>query len=145
MEKEIFEKVSYIAEQTSKLCEISIGHTLPISSLTIFSHDEDEFENLKASLTKLGSPYNENNGPRVTLHKPIKVGNNEITHLRIRKPDSERPQVGCNDFDVEDYFSFKEKYLTPDSKNLRLIVRSDYEMIEFFDDNFDVLAYIVSK
>ena len=145
MEKEIVERVVYIANQTSRLCEISIGNTLPISSLTIFSHSEDEFASLKKSLSVLGSPYNENNGPRVTLYKPIKAGSNLITHLRIRKPDLERPQVGCNDFDVEDYEVFKRKYLVSHSKNLRLIVRNDYEMIEFFNDNFDVLAYVVSK
>lgn len=93
----------------------------------------------------MGTAYDENNGPRVMLHAPIIVGENIITHLRIRKPDPERPQVGCNDFAIEDYEAFKTKYLSRFPENLILIERSDYEMIEFRHPDFDVLAYIVSR
>jgi hypothetical protein len=145
MKGEIIKRVIYIAEQTSKLSEKIIGQTFPISSLTIFSHSETEFESLKESLGSLGSPYNENNGPRVTLYEPIKAGHNLITHLRIRKPDPERPQVGCNDFQIDDYESFKNKYQLKYPHNLKIIVRPEYEMIEFADPDFEVLAYVISK
>lgn len=145
MKEELIEKAKYIAEQTTKLCEKVIGRPLPISSLTIFSHTNEEFENFKTSLSSMGVPYNENNGPRITLNEAILVGSNKIIHLRIRKPDAERPQVGCNDFDVENYGDFKNKYLAGHQDNLRLIVRPEYEMIEFFDPEFDVLAYVVTE
>lgn len=99
---------------------------------------------LKETLAMLGSPYNENNGPRVQLYEPIQAGDNMITHLRIRKPDPERPQVGCNDFETE-YESFKAQYLEAHPEHLKLIKRPEYEMIEFRDPAFDVLAYVVSK
>ncbi len=137
--------VRYTAANSSELCRKVIGESLPLHSLTIFSHNEDEFESLKELLSTMGTPYNENNGPRVTLHEPIVVGSNTITHLRIRKPDVERPQVGCNDFDVEDYGAFKAEYLTKHPDNLILIKRPDYEMIEFRHPNYDVLAYIVQN
>lgn len=142
---ELLGVVHYVAENSARLSKEIIGTSFPIHSLTVFSHSGGEFEYLKVLLGTLGLPYNENNGPRVTLYEPIVVGSNTITHLRIRKPDLERPQVGCNDFDVEDYEAFKAEYLAKHPDNLILIKRPDYEMIEFRHPDFDVLAYIVSK
>lgn len=144
-EEKLIEAVTYVATETSQLCEHIIGHPLPITSLTIFSHYPNEFEKLTEILLSLGNLWNENNGPRVTLHTPIVVSGHTITHLRIRKPDTKRPQVGCNDFDVANYETFKSTYLNTHPENLRCIVRPEYEMIEFFDPNFDILAYIVSE
>lgn len=143
-EEKLIEAVTYVATETSRLCEQVIGHPLPITSLTIFSHSPDEFEKLTQILLSLGNLLNESNGPRVVLYTPITVNGHTITHLRIRKPDIERPQVGCNDFDIADYAVFKATYLASHPENLRCIVRPEYEMIEFFGKNFAVLAYIIS-
>lgn len=144
-EKQLREAVVYVADKTSELARKIIGKPLPISSLTIFAHYHDEFKNLSKIVQTLGNFVNENNGPRVVLHEPIKVGENMITHLRVRKPDPYRMQVGCNDFDVSDYDTFKNEHLPKHPDNLRLIKRVDYEMIEFFSPDYDILAYIVSK
>jgi hypothetical protein len=141
--EELVETVRYIATQTSKLAEKIIGKSLPIKSLTVFSHSQSEYELLTQILKDMGKSFNYNNGPRVELYNPIITSSNQITHLRIRKPDSERPQVGCNDFDT-DYEIFKSDYLAKHPNNLRLIKRPEYEMIEFYDQSFDVLAYVVS-
>jgi len=142
--EKLIEAARYIVSQTSALAQKAVGISFPITSLTIFSHSQDEFENLIKIQNELGDFYNENNGPRVALREPIIAAENRITYLRIRKPDPERPQVGCNDFDT-DYESFKNQYLAAHPNNLRLIKRPDYEMIEFFDPDFDVLAYVVSR
>lgn len=139
----LLQAVAYVAMKTTKLCEKVIGKKLPIKSLTIFSHSEDEYENLMKILFTLGTFHNENNGPRVKLNQSIVVEDNKIEYLRIRKPDIERPQVGCNDFETE-YQAFKDEYLDKHPEHLRLIKRPEYEMIEFFDPDFDVLAYVVS-
>lgn len=144
-EEQLRETVIYVADQTSELVKKIIGKTLPIKSLTIFSHYYDEFEKLSEMVKTIGDFLNENNGPRMILHRSISVGANTINHLRIRKPDPYRMQVGCNDFEVSDYNAFKQEYLSKHKNNLRLIERPDYEMIEFFDPDFDVLAYVVSK
>jgi len=144
-EKQLRETVSYVASKTSELAEKVVGQKLSITSLTIFAHYPDEFERLAKIIQNLGTLFNDINGPRITLREPIRVENNTITHLRIRKPDPYRMQVGCNDFVIEDYFAFKEKYLSKNPNNLRVIERGDYEMIEFFDPDYDVLAYVVSK
>ncbi|HOR02342.1 MAG TPA: hypothetical protein PKZ92_03750 [Candidatus Woesebacteria bacterium] len=144
-EQQLRKTVIYIANETSKLSKKIIGKILPIKSLTVFSHYPDEFEKLSEITKTIGNFLNENNGPRIILHKPIKVGNNTIIHLRIRKPDPYRMQVGCNDFEIIDYNTFKNENLSKHTNNLRLIKRSNYEMIEFFDPDFDILAYVVSK
>lgn len=141
---ELIEAVKYVAQETTRLCEKIIGKSFPIKSLTIFTHEEMEYKLLFAILGTLGNPYNYNNGPRVELFEPIIIDNNKITHLRLRKPDIERPQVGCNDFET-DYELFKKEYLIKHPENLNLIIRPEYEMIELHDDKFDVLAYIVSN
>ena len=140
----LIEAVRYVAMETSRLAEKIVGKVFPIKSLTIFAHSESEYESLIRIQEGMGKPYNYNNGPRVELHEPIVAGSNKITHLRIRKPDLERPQVGCNDFETG-YKFFKNKYLSDHPDNLRLIKRPEYEMIEFYDPNFDVLAYVVSN
>lgn len=143
-QSELIEKVKYIASGTSKMSRKVIGKTFPITSLTVFSHSQQEYEFLINILEEIGETYNFNNGPRVKLYESIKVGENFITHLRIRKPDVERPQVGCNDFDT-DYQLFKNQYLLRFPDNLCLIKRQDYEMIELRDNDYDVLAYVVSS
>jgi hypothetical protein len=140
----LIKAVQYVAAETSRLARKIVGKTFPITSLTIFAHSQPEYELLIRILADLGKPYNYNNGPRVELYEPIMVDDNHIIHLRIRKPDAERPQVGCNDFET-DYETFKRKYLSRYPDNLRLIKRPEYEMIELYDPEFKVLAYIVSE
>ncbi len=140
----IISLANQIAVESSDMIRKIIGKDFPIKSLTIFSHAQAEFEELSLALSTMGVSYNYNNGPRVELSDPIKIDNNVITHVRIRKPDLERPQIGCNDFDT-DYEMFKKKYLFQFPENLSLIVRPEYEMIELHDKRYDILAYIVSN
>ena len=143
--EQLIKAVKYVAKQSTKLCKKAIGMRLPITSLTIFSHYPEEYERLIGIFVGMGSPHGENNGPRVALSEPVSASRHTIRFLRIRKPDQYRMQVGCNDFDVDNYAEFKDAYLTQHPQNLRLITRQDYEMIEFFDPDFDVLAYVVSR
>lgn len=141
---ELIESVKFVVAESSAMSKAILNETFPITSVTIFSHSDSEFEILKGLLQQLGKPFSFNNGPRVVLHKPITFGAHKITHVRIRRPDVERPQMGCNDFDTE-YVSFKDKYLTLHPENLSLITRPEYEMIEFHHPEFNVLAYVVSN
>lgn len=144
-EKQLYTAVDYIATKTTDLCKKITGKEYPIGYLTIFSHYFNEFTDLEKMLKNLGTIIGDNNGPFVKLHKPIRLPHNQLHKLRVRKPDPYRLHVGCNDFDVPDYTAFKTKYIQRDATNLRLIKRPDYEMIEFFDPEYDVLAYIVSS
>jgi len=141
--KELIDAVRYVAVETSKLAKKIVGRSFPIKYLTIFAHSQSEYELLIQILEDMGKPYNYNNGPRVELHESIDVDNDHITHLRIRKPDLKRPQVGCSDFET-DYEVFKSDYLSKHTDNLSLIKRAEYDMIELHDKEFNVLAYVVS-
>ena len=141
----LLEAVMYTANKSTELSKKITNNQYPIASLTIFSHYPNEFEELKKFILELGNLHTENNGPFVKLSEPIQLSNVKLDLLRIRKPDPYRMQVGCNDFSVPDYPEFKERYLKSTSSNLRLIERPEYEMIELFDPDFDVLAYVLSK
>ncbi len=143
--EELLEAVNYAALKTTELCKKITGEEYPIATLTIFSHYPDEFERLKEAALSMGSLESENNGPYVRLNEPIQLPNNQLNLLRIRKPDPYRMQVGCCDFEVKNYQEFKDKYLDHHSNNLRVIERPEYEMIEFFDPDFDVMAYMLSN
>ncbi|MDO8622590.1 MAG: hypothetical protein Q7R80_05150 [bacterium] len=131
--------------KVSALAEKVIGVRPPISSLTIFAHYPDEFEYMKGAILALGTLRDANNGPRVLLSTPMQVADNLIQCVRIRHPDPYRSQVGCGDLVVRDYQEFKKQYLRERSHHLRLIERERYEMIEFFDPDYDVFAYVVSN
>ena len=143
-QEELVETVKYIAAETSKMSQKIVGKTFPIKSLTVFTHSQSEFKLLSEILVSIGKSYNYNNGPRVELYEPIEIEGNRITYLRVRKPDPERPQVGCNDFET-DYEAFKSEYLLKYPDSLSLIKRPEYEMIELRDKEFNVLAYVVSN
>lgn len=136
--------IRYTIEQVALLAAKAVGNSLSISYLTIFSHYSDEYDRLLGIIKSWGEVSEANNGVKVKLRKSITAQNQNINELRIRKPDPYRMQVGCCDFVVVDYFTFKDSNL-PNNPNLRLIKRPRYEMIEFFDPEFDVLAYIVSS
>ncbi len=141
--EKLLEAVRYVAAETTKLALKTVGRTFPIRSLTIFSHGETEYSFLTGLLADMGDSDSFNNGPRIELSEPIEAGGHRITHLRIRRPDPERPQAGCSDFET-DYGIFKREYLLRHPDNLILIKRPEYEMIEFRDKDFDVFAYVVS-
>lgn len=143
-EPELLDAITYIAQEATKLAYEITGDTYKISSLTVFSHYPNEFEELKQLLLKLGEIKTENNGPYITLHKPLHLPHNELHFLRVRKPDPYRMQVGCCDFDIRDYKKFKDE-LVDKRDGLRAIERPEYEMIEFYNPDYDVLAYVVSK
>lgn len=138
--KQLFEAIKYVASEVSKLANEITNETYPISYLTVFTHYPEEYQKLTEMFSDLGEVSDANNGLKVTLNEPVE----EIKQLRIRKPDPYRMQVGCADLSIGNYDAFKKKHLE-NSQNLRLMERPEYEMIEFFHPDFDVLAYIMSK
>ena len=144
-EEQLIESIRYIDSQARELSNKIIKKEYPLSSLTIFSHYTDEFEQLKEILFEMGEQQAENNGPYVKLANPLVLRGGALKFVRVRKPDPYRMQVGCCDFNIPNYDEFKSNYLKSNTNKLRLIKRVDYEMIEFFDPDFDILAYVVNK
>jgi len=142
-EAELKEAISYLIEQEVRLATKTVGDFLPITYLTIFAHYDDEYDRLVKIMQSWGEVSKANNGVKAKLCSAIQEQGQDVKELRIRKPDPYRMQVGCCDFGVNDYYAFKEDHLAK-NPHLRLIKRPDYEMLEFFDPDFDVLAYVVS-
>ncbi len=140
----LFEAIEYVAREASALCKKLTGVEYPITNLTVFSHYLDEFVLLSSLLQENGTIIREKNGPVVRLHQPFIFKDSKIPVVRIRILDPYRAQVGCCDFDVPDFQVFKDTFLARNPNNLRSIPRTDYEMIEFFDPDIDVLAYVLS-
>ncbi len=141
-EKSLWEAIDYIAKESLRLSKKIINITFPISYITVFSHYEEEYLGLLKIWNNLWISSETNNWVKISLFKEIDLYNSIIKNIRIRKPDPYRTQVWCNDFKIADYYNFKNNYLG--NKNLRLIIRDNYEMIEFFHPDFDVLSYVVS-
>lgn len=147
METENISKVvSSVASKSSRLIEKTLGKRLPIAYLTIFAHGASEYDDLTKQAGELGGRSEANNGLNFLFRKPIETEAGTVSLIRVRQPDPYRSQIGCADFTIENYEEFKRIELPKHPKNMRVIERPDFEMIEFFDlEKNDVLAYIVSK
>jgi hypothetical protein len=105
--EDLLKLASLIAEKTTHLVEETIGRSLPIGYLTIFSHTPTEYERFVAYAHELGESSDANNGLKFNLHEPLKTQSGAVSQLRIRKPDVYRSQLGCADFTVEECETFK--------------------------------------
>lgn len=138
---------SYVATRARHMARVICGQSwnrdCELSGLTIFSHYQAEFTTLCKLAEGIGPVIAQHNGPYVDT-----AGNLDIAggapRLRIRQPDPYRTQVGCCDLVVDSYAKFKAAYVKPSNPHLRVIQRPEYEMVEFFHPDYDVLAYVVS-
>ncbi|MBI4116124.1 hypothetical protein HY449_00085 [Candidatus Pacearchaeota archaeon] len=116
---------------------------LELNYITIFSHDQNEFEELTKTAEKIGEKISKHNGPIFKLKKNLKFDNGTLKIFRIRKPDTERPQKGCGDFKVSNYKKFKDKYLQ--KNNFLLFKGNGYEFLGIHDLKEDYLVYFPDK
>ncbi|MBN2015403.1 hypothetical protein JW766_01080 [Candidatus Dojkabacteria bacterium] len=141
---EVIGKIEQIARGISEVKDQYISEKgLKIDYITIFSHSNSEFRTLIKFSKKLGKRIDEHNGPVIKLTKPMKLGKDILKVFRIRKPDKQRPQIGCGDFKVKEYDSFKKKYLG--RKNFELFTGEGFEFIGIHDPNSQFLVYFPSE
>ena len=105
----------------------------------IFSHTKEEFEELTDLANKTGSIVKETPTGPIFLMDTLKTISGDLKILKIRKPFEDKPQLGYADFTLNNYSSFKEKYLS--KENFKLTIRENYEMIGLKDPNYNVLTY----
>ena len=153
----VLEAIGYVIKQATKLFFNVVGEAnCTIEYATLFAHYNDEYDKIVSVLKMMGELEEANNGVRVKLSEPLEFSggsvevngemvniSHQIKYVRVRKPDPYRMQVGCVDFEEEDYDYFKDLYGMY-TRNPRTIEREQYEMLEFHDPNIDVLAYMVS-
>lgn len=138
--------LGYIQEQLRALSKLVIDEGLPINTLKIFAHYEDEYKFLKGWIDSIGSNEDEGSSTSYYIrpHKPIAINDDPIKYLGIRVPDPYRAQVGCGDYVVGNFDDFKAKYLG-NSPYIREVSHQKYEMLELFHPDLDVLGYIVKE
>ena len=150
--EELLAAIEHIHFSSYKLCKQSFGYYLPNSgNLGVFCHYDDEFELLKKIRNEITEKSDNPKLKYFTLIDPIVIPAKEdipktaYTHLYIRKPDIYRYQVGDLDFYLDDgeYKELKKEMLNGKQvKGARVFDRQDLDMIELFDPDIDVLAYV---
>lgn len=150
--EKLFEAISYIHAECYALCKQSFGEYLPnAGNVGVFCHYDDEYEFLIGVRKELTEPSDNLGQKYFKLHEPIVMPTaNSIleatyTHLYIRKPDPYRHHVGDVDFylEPEKYAELKQS-LQDDTiiRGARIFPRTDLDMIELYDPDSDVLAYV---
>jgi hypothetical protein len=111
----------------------------PVNYACIFSQSKEQYNNLLVVVQKIGSVIEETpTGPLFHI-QPLDTVAGNLRLLKIRKPNTTRPELGDADFTVTNYAKFKKKCLS--QKGFKLIVRENFEMIELVDTHFNVRAY----
>lgn len=114
----------------------------PVNYVAIFNQDEEGYNNLLSVVKEMGYIKIAEDTPtgQVFHIKPLDTVSGKLNLLKIRKPDTTKPEMGDADFTVADYPKFKKYYLVK-RKWFKLIEREDFEMIELMDPEFNVRAY----
>lgn len=154
-EQELLEAITYIHFESHKLCKQSFGKYLPnAGNVGIFCHYDDEYRyltNLREKLTESSENFNQK---YFRLHKPVvipaKDGVPETSYefLYVRQPDPYRHHVGDIDFFLEEseYAELKREMEAGQAiPGARDFPGPHLEMVELFDPDSDVLAYVSTK
>lgn len=145
-DRDLKKVVEYIAKQGTQAMHLFTTESdFALDYLAIFCKDNIEYAQLEAIVRTLGEETDKEKiktGPTFLLQTPIESSAGTLSILKIRKPDSTRPQRGAPDFRVPDYHLFKKRYLGA-TGNFTLMPKADFEMIEL--KGTDVLVYIPSK
>lgn len=146
------EAIQYVHFEAYKLCQQTFGRYLPNSgNVGIFCHYQTEYEYLTEVRKELTETTDNYNQKYFRLHNPIIIPATTSTpetkyqFLYVRQPDPYRHHVG----DV-DFFLPENEYLTLKSEleagkmmtGARLFPSPQLDMIELFNPDSDVLAYV---
>ena len=154
-ESKLHQAIHYIHKECHKLCFASLGKYLPnAGNIGIFCHYHDEYEKLiqiRENITEVSDNVHQK---YFHLHTPIEIpAHDEIpaptySYLSIRKPDPYRHHVGDLDFYLEEpAYEELKKHMKDDQiiPWARIFDRADLDMIELYNPDSDVLAYISTK
>jgi hypothetical protein len=146
-EKECLEALEYIDLKLRELAGLVLEEKLPVNTLKIFAHYEDEYSFLRQWVDGVGARDEDNISSTSYYVKPstlTKVNEDSIEYVGVRVPDPYRGQVGCGDFVVGNFEDFKAKHLNK-SPYIREVSHQRYQMLELFHPDSDVLGYVVKE
>jgi hypothetical protein len=141
-DEEAFKKVFYyIADELDKLSNKLFNKSLPITTLKIFAHYPEEYDNLSKLLLNMGTKSSYSSATSLYIDREEKINNFLIKLFGVRITDPYRLQVGCGDFEIENFEEFKNENI--DKSPFIRTFRED--MLEIWHPDFDVLGYIIPK
>ncbi len=149
----LLQAITHIHRESYRLCKQSLGQYLPnAGNVGIFCHYDDEYNMLTKLRQELTVESGNINQKYFKLHQPVVVASDGdipeaiYEYLYIRKPDPYRFHVGDIDFYLADEHYQKLKLELQANveaiKGARIFDRPDLDMIELYDSDSDVLAYI---
>ena len=113
-----------------------------IDYATIYAQSAEEFDKISKELKSNGTVALERStGDYYKLDSPISIPTGTILHCRVRRFDKEHFERGYVDFEVKNYQSFKNKYL---SRLYFSLLNGEEEMVRLRDPKFTVRAYFPS-
>jgi hypothetical protein len=152
---ELFEAIKYIHIACHKLCKQSFNSYLPVAgNIGVFCHYPEEFDRLVKIRKSLTKPSENPAEKYFELYNPIIVQATDsipeatYKHLYIRRSDIYRSQVGDLDFNLGEQEYEELKASLRDGKVIpgaRIFPEERLDMVELFDPNVDVLAYVNTK
>jgi hypothetical protein len=152
--KTLIDAINYVHFTCFKLCKQVLGEYLPnAGNIGIFCHYDEEFSFLTKVREELTIKTENINKKYYKLHKPIiipakgDIPQTTYTHLYIRKPEIDHPNVGDVDFylEPEEYANLKNSLMQGRHiKDAKIFERPDLDLIKFFDPEVDVSSYVGS-
>lgn len=149
---ELFKAIEYVHFESYKLCKNAFNEYFDnAGNIGIFCHFDHEYQFLTKLRKELTVESNNPDQKYFTLHTPIIIpAKNDVPrttykYLYIRQPNINSPQVGDVDFYLnnDEYKGIKSALAAGRQiKGARIFDRKDLDMIELFDTNIDVVAYI---
>ena len=148
------ESLRYIHDMTMKMCFSVMWEYLPNSgNIALFCHYPREYTFLMKMIGGLVDFEEHVYGKYYKFYTPYTFPiqwtelNTTYKYLYIRKPDPYRFHVGDIDFYLapRDYNALKQKIKDTWKKWLRTLDRTDVDMMEMYDWDSDVLAYITTQ
>lgn len=127
--------VSRSAELKNKLTDVSAA---PVEFACVFCHNNEEYKQFTDSIEALGTIVESTpSGFTYLLNKPIETVGGQLRLVKIRKPDTQRPERGDADFNTS-YEDFKKRY--QHNSKFELIKRENFEYLRLADPSFDVMT-----
>jgi hypothetical protein len=126
-----------------KATELKNKHTdeinAPVNYACVFSQTNIEYKELLKATSKIGKIIQETPSGFLFHINDLETTSGILKLLKIRFPDSTRPERGDADFTIANFAEFEEKYLP--QKEFKIIKKPDFYMIELMDPAFNVRAY----
>jgi hypothetical protein len=142
-EKELDRAWEYLVREISRLSEVVTGEPMPATILKLFAHYPDEYEYLRAQLLEYGEAAPISSKTSLYVKVDRKIAGQQVNYLGVRIVDPYRMQVGCGDYEVEDYDQFVSKWVGKKPFVRDIATSAGIPLIELWDPDFDVLGYVI--